>query len=125
MNSPYDKSPSDSVPAFVYHDWMAQSKCAETVPDSKPPKPIYDPDLWFPPRDKTLYKPIADKAKAICYGKDGRGECPVRMQCLLFAEQENMVHGIFGGMSHRERAALSRKAKRLGKTLEELAKNPK
>jgi WhiB family redox-sensing transcriptional regulator len=84
-----------------------------------------DPDLWFPPRDKNLYKPIADKAKAICYGKDGRGECPVRMQCLLFADRTDKVHGIWGGMSHRERAALKRKATRQGKTLEELAKKTK
>lgn len=124
MKSPYEAS--NDLPAFpVYQSWMDQSKCAETVPDTKPPVNVYDPDLWFPPRDKSLYKPIADKAKAICYGKDGRGECPVRMQCLLFADREDKVHGIWGGMSHRERAALKRKAKKQGKTLEDLAKKTK
>jgi hypothetical protein len=47
------------------------------------------------------------------------------MKCLLFADKEDLVHGIWGGMSHRERAALKRKAIRQGKTLEELAKKAK
>ena len=124
LKSPYDAA--NDPPSFLtYESWMEQAKCAETVPGSKPPVNVYDPDLWFPPRDKSLYKPIADKAKSICYGKDGKGECPVRMQCLLFADRTDKVHGIWGGMSHRERAALKRKATRQGKTLEELAKKTK
>jgi len=104
--------------------WEYQAKCGERSydPETKEHTNIYDPDLWFPPRDKALYKPIADKAKAICFGRDGRGECPVRMQCLMAADRDDEVHGIWGGMSHRERSALKRKAKRLGTTLEELAK---
>jgi len=105
---------------------MDAAKCAEMVPvienGESTVKNVYDPDMWFPPRDKNLYKPIADKAKAICFGRDGKGECPVRMNCLLFADSEDEVHGIWGGMSHRERAALKRKAIRQGTTLEELAK---
>ena len=113
----------DDVPQ--YQQWMDESKCAEKIPDTKPPVNKYDPDLWFPPRDKNLYKPIADKAKAICFGKDGRPACPVRMQCLLYADAREEVHGIWGGMSHRERAALKRKAEKQGKTLEELARKAK
>jgi hypothetical protein len=105
---------------------MAEAKCAEmttVIEDGVPvDKNVYDPDMWFPPRDKNLYKPIADRAKAICFGRDGKGECPVRMHCLRFADSEDEVHGIWGGMSHRERAALKRKAIRQGTTLEELAK---
>ena len=85
----------------------------------------YDPELWFPPRDKDLYKPIADKAKAICYGKDGGPECPARVDCLLYADKNNEQHGIWGGMSHRERNALSRKAEKHGLTLEEWVKQRK
>lgn len=76
-------------------------------------------DLWFPPRDKDQYKPIADAAKAICYGKDGLPECPVRKQCLLYAEHNEDTHGIWGGMSHRERNALKRKAQKQGITFDE------
>jgi WhiB family transcriptional regulator, redox-sensing transcriptional regulator len=76
-------------------------------------------DLWFPPRDKDQYKTIADAAKAICYGKDGLPECPVRKQCLLYAEHNEDTHGIWGGMSHRERNALKRKAQKQGLTFDE------
>jgi len=76
-------------------------------------------DLWFPPRDKEQYKPIAEISKAVCYGKDGLPECPVRKECLLYAEAMEDTHGIWGGMSHRERNALKRKAEKAGYTLEE------
>ena len=78
-----------------------------------------DTNTWYPPRDKDQYKDIADRAKAICYGKDGLPECPVRKQCLLYAEEMEDTHGIWGGMSHRERNALKRKATRAGMTLKE------
>ena len=76
-------------------------------------------NLFFPPRDKTQYKVIADKAKALCLGNDGFPECPVRKECLLYADKMEDTHGIWGGMSHRERNALKRKAERAGKTLRE------
>lgn len=85
----------------------------------------HDTELWFPPRDKDLYKKIAGKAKAICFGKDGLPECPVRIQCLLYAEGNDEQHGIWGGLSHRERNALKRKAKKHGQTLEEWVRNNK
>lgn len=90
-------------------EWMDRSKCLD----------VEDKDIFFPPRDKELYKVVADQAKAICWGRDGKPECPVRMQCLLYADQEDPQYGIWGGMSHRERNALVRKAHRKGKTLEE------
>lgn len=94
---------------LFYQAWKSQAKCVD-----------YDPELWFPPRDKNLYKPIADKAKAICFGRDGNPPCPVRVQCLLYADENDDTHGIWGGMSHRERNALKRKAHRQGLTLKEM-----
>lgn len=74
----------------------------------------HDTELWFPPRDKKKYKPIADRAKQICNGKTYKNPpCPVRAQCLLDAIRRDEPHGIWGGMSHRERNALVRKWKRL------------
>ena len=104
--------------------WEFEAKCGQTIkdPNSDARTPVYDPELWFPPRDKSLYKPIADKAKSICFGKDGGPECPVRLKCLMAADERGEVHGIWGGMSHRERNALKRKAVRQKTTLEELAK---
>jgi hypothetical protein len=43
----------------------------------------------------------------------------VRKECLLYAEEMEDTHGIWGGMSHRERNALKRKATRSGMTLKE------
>lgn len=76
-------------------------------------------ELWFPPRDKTKYQPIAVYAKGVCNGKDGRPVCPVRRECLREAIANDEVHGIFGGMSHRERNALLRKLKRRGRTIDD------
>lgn len=81
-----------------------------------------DVEMFFPPRDKDKYKQIADKAKSICFGKDGKPECPVRKDCLLYAVEMETVYGIWGGLSNRERNALVRKAKKNGKTLEQWLK---
>lgn len=78
-----------------------------------------DTEIFFPPRDKALYIPIAEKAKSICWGRDGRPPCPVRKECLREAINNDELHGIFGGMSHRERNAMVRKYKKQGFTLDE------
>ena len=101
--------------------WELDAKCATKINGV----PKYDPDMWFPPRDKNLYKPIADKAKSICFGRDGQPPCPVREECLLTAERRNQMHGIWGGLSHRERNAMKRKAEKLGMTFEEYVKKQK
>ena len=84
-----------------------------------------DTELWYPPREKEKYKEIADKAKAVCLGKDGKPECPARIDCLLYADRMDEQYGIWGGLSHRERNALKRKAKRNNMTLEQWVKTPK
>lgn len=68
-----------------------------------------DTDLFYPPRDKTQYKIIANKAKAFCFGETGKNHCPVRAECLWDAVSRDELHGIWGGYSHRERNALVRK----------------
>lgn len=78
-----------------------------------------DVEMFFPPRDKDQYKEIADKAKGICFGKDGKPACPVRKECLAYAVDIETAYGIWGGLSNRERNALVRKAKKNGKTLEQ------
>lgn len=78
-----------------------------------------DTEMFFPPRDKAKYKKIADVSKAVCFGKDGLPECPVRKECLLYANAMDEQHGIWGGMSHRERNALKRKANKAGKSFGE------
>ncbi|MEV7676934.1 WhiB family transcriptional regulator [Streptomyces sp. NPDC088752] len=43
------------------------------------------------------------KAKAACTG------CPVRTECLAYALDHRIEHGIWGGMTERERRALLRR----------------
>lgn len=42
-------------------------------------------------------------AKAVCSG------CPVRTECLAFALDRRIEHGVWGGMTERERRALLRR----------------
>lgn len=94
------------------HHWMDGARCYGGD----------DPDIFFPPRDKELYKKIATEAKKYCLGPNGKSPCPVRAECLWYAIENDEQHGIFGGMSHRERNALVRKWSRNFKsemTLEE------
>lgn len=88
--------------------WRSRAKCSGR-----------DTNEWYPPRDKAKYKSIADKSKAVCFGRDGAPVCPVRLQCLLYADKIDEQHGIWGGLSHRERNALKRKAAKVGLSLEE------
>jgi WhiB family redox-sensing transcriptional regulator len=81
-----------------------------------------DTDIFYPPRDKDQYKVIAAQAKSYCFGDNKKNPCPVREQCLWDAVRRNEPHGIWGGLSHRERNALVRKWRKSYKkkmTLEE------
>jgi WhiB family redox-sensing transcriptional regulator len=71
-----------------------------------------DTELFYPPRDKAKYKKIATEAKTYCFGASGKIPCHVRMNCLWDAIHRDEQHGIWGGMSHRERNALVRKWER-------------
>jgi WhiB family redox-sensing transcriptional regulator len=83
--------------------WRYEAKCKDE-----------DTDLFYPPRDRRQYKPIADKAKAICWGTgDNDPECPARSACLWYAIEMEDTHGIWGGLSHRERSHLQRKFDKL------------
>lgn len=44
-----------------------------------------------------------NQAKAVCTG------CPVRTECLAHALDQRIEHGIWGGMTERERRALLRR----------------
>ncbi len=54
-----------------------------------------DLDLFFPERGES-----ADSARRIC------AACPVRQPCLDYAITNRIVHGIWGGLTERERRAL-------------------
>jgi WhiB family transcriptional regulator, redox-sensing transcriptional regulator len=67
--------------------WVADAVCAQT-----------DPDAFFPERGESTAL-----AKATCVG------CPVRAECLAWALDQHEVHGVWGGLSPRERRALLRR----------------
>jgi hypothetical protein len=54
---------------------------------------------------------IADDAKDYWLGENGKNPCPVRLNCLWDAVEREEPHGIWGGLSHRERNAQIRKWK--------------
>uniref|UniRef100_UPI003F4922F5 WhiB family transcriptional regulator n=1 Tax=Actinoplanes sp. CA-151224 TaxID=3239904 RepID=UPI003F4922F5 len=66
-------------------DWRDEALCAQT-----------DPDEFFPPKGGSIRT-----AKRIC------GRCPVQSACLQYALAHDERFGIWGGLSSRERRALT------------------
>jgi WhiB family transcriptional regulator, redox-sensing transcriptional regulator len=54
-----------------------------------------DPDPFFPERGES-----ADPARQIC------ARCPVRQPCLAYALDNGITHGVWGGLTERERRVL-------------------
>jgi len=57
-----------------------------------------DPELFFPGLGESTAE-----AKAVCAG------CPVRMPCLDYALDTSERHGVYGGLSERERRKIRRR----------------
>lgn len=70
----------------VTEDWRVRGQCATR-----------DPDLWFSTAGKNLRE-----AKRLC------SLCAVRKQCLAFAIESAVTHGVWGGMSEIERRSIPR-----------------
>jgi WhiB family redox-sensing transcriptional regulator len=64
-------------------------------------------DAWFPTEDVGQ---AADTARRVCSG------CPVRLQCLDYALAAGIRHGLWGGLSVKERAALAGARRGPGRT---------
>ena len=57
-------------------------------------------DTWFPSDDVGEQ---ADAARRVC------AACPVRHECLDYALEWSIRHGLWGGLTPKERAALKRR----------------
>ncbi len=68
-------------------EWRADAHCS-----------TFDPDLWFAP-GALEHK----EAKRICRS------CPVRRECLSYALETPVDHGVWGGMTERERRSYRRR----------------
>ncbi|HEX2296062.1 MAG TPA: WhiB family transcriptional regulator [Actinomycetota bacterium] len=77
-----------STSSVVEQDWRALGACAKT-----------DPDLWF-----AVGAMEHKQAKRICR------ECPVQGRCLAYAMDAPVDHGIWGGLTERERRRFRRQA---------------
>lgn len=82
-------------------DWMVYAKCQ-----------TYDPELFFPNKGGDAFRQ-SRKAKAICYGLDGRPPCPVLVECCEYAIRYNERFGVWGGMSEGQRAMARRRRRRM------------
>ena len=67
-------------------DWRARARCARV-----------DPDIFF-----SIGSAEHRLAKLIC------SECPVRKQCLTYALETPIDHGVWGGLTERERRRFRR-----------------
>lgn len=99
--------PSDGLPRDDDLSWYSDANCWQGYDENG--ILIVNPEVFFPPRDKALYKTIANEAKEYCWGPNKTSPCPVRANCLWSAVNQDIQHGIWGGLSHRERNALVRK----------------
>jgi WhiB family redox-sensing transcriptional regulator len=61
-----------------------------------------DPAVFFPNEGDGVRR-----AQAIC------SSCPVRAECLAYALDNRILHGVWGGASERERVRLLRLRRRL------------
>ena len=63
-----------------------------------------DPLVFYPPSDED--DSLAEEAKMIC------GMCAVRQPCLEFALANREKHGVWGGLTERERRRVLRQRRR-------------
>lgn len=69
--------------------WMADAACRGM-----------DPNLFHPTDRGTETHETVAEAKAVCR------RCPVMLECRDYALAENIVHGVWGGLSPRGRRGL-------------------
>jgi WhiB family redox-sensing transcriptional regulator len=80
-------APPHTLNAFLPPEWTEQALCASA-----------DPDAWFPENGGDP----ASAIRRIC------AACPVKVECLEYALDNDEQHGWWGGASPRQIAALRR-----------------
>jgi WhiB family redox-sensing transcriptional regulator len=84
VTAPQPRHRASAIPATSSAGWRYRAACRGA-----------DLDLFFPGRGES-----AEPARRIC------ALCPVRQACLDYALSHGIVHGIWGGLSERNRRAL-------------------
>lgn len=75
-------------------DWRHHAACRDE-----------DPELFFPISEVGPGARQTADAKTVC------ARCPVREQCLRYALDNRLDHGIFGGATAQERRSLTRRTR--------------
>ena len=83
-DQPRHRTPALPAPALTLAGWRYRAACRGT-----------DLQVFFPGRGET-----AEPARQICAG------CPVRQPCLDYALSHGITHGIWGGLTERDRRPL-------------------
>jgi WhiB family redox-sensing transcriptional regulator len=68
-------------------EWMENAKCRDM-----------DPDIFFPSDGVGV-----EVARKICV------DCPVKSECLEYALEYHIDHGVWGGCSERERRRIAKR----------------
>jgi WhiB family transcriptional regulator, redox-sensing transcriptional regulator len=78
----------DELPRPDHHtpSWMLHARCREAAPGS-----------FFPSDGVGV-----DRARSVC------ADCPVKTECLEYALEFRIDHGVWGGCSERERRRILR-----------------
>ncbi|WP_278191912.1 WhiB family transcriptional regulator [Streptomyces sp. TRM75563] len=76
-------------------DWRDAALCRS---------PQYDPEMWFPKGTDAVSMANEREAKRTCAG------CPALAACREWAIETRQDHGVWGGLSERERHNLRRRA---------------
>ena len=77
-------------------DWRAKAACLD----------VDDAELFFPVGSTGPAKRQIERAKAVC------STCDSRVDCLEFAFEHNLDHGVWGGLSENERRSLRSRGKK-------------
>jgi WhiB family transcriptional regulator, redox-sensing transcriptional regulator len=89
--------------ATGHEDWRADGACMHA-----------DPDLFFPVSATGRALEQIAQAKALC------ARCPVRQECLDFAYEHDVIHGIWGGTTPEDRQQARLRARRPDREAESL-----
>lgn len=83
------------------------------------PEVSTDPRSWRPwaacaDQDTDLFFPAAGASRSARRAREVCGSCPVQRQCLAYALEADVRHGIWGGTTGEERRRIRRDRRREG-----------
>lgn len=84
---------------MTFRDWRSDAACGPEM-DFFPSVPRGNS-----PADRAAYDAAVAAAKNVCR------TCPVILECLTYAIEENEIHGIWGGLTPKERYSLRREVR--------------